>query len=487
MLIRRLLVVVCLVALTALMLPRALSGAVVVFEAGGANPAVIQNKVDAFRAALGLSNGVGPAAVSGRREINWDGVPAAALDPFNGNFFNSNSPRGLVLSSPGSRLKVSGDPGTPSFLMRDVTAQEWGLAEFASFSPEKVFAPIGSTATDVIFFVPGTTTRATVSGFGAVYVDLDVADASKLEAFDLAGRLIFSRAVLLPGVPSKGLSFLGVMFDAGERIARVRITSGTHPIDTGFMNPAPDGVALDDFIYGEPQAVADAVLQLSTIASAIHANGANNSVWRTDLTMLNTSGFAANYKVQSTVAGVTRSAAGSIAPGAQATLKDVLGALALDGVGPLQVFSDQPLRISSRTYNSIPANGSCFPGGSFGQINNAMSPSQTLSAGTVSFLPGLTQDATARTNIGATNTGPIAAIVSIVLMDAEGRQIGTFDFNLQPGQSLQENQAFVTRANRNNINGGSAKVIVRTGSGLLVYASVVDNLTNDPTWIDASR
>ncbi len=476
-----------LVALVALMLPPGLLGASVVFEASGANPAAIQNKVDAFRTALGPANGSGPAAVNGRREINWDGIPAAALDPFNGNFFNSNSPRGLVLSTPGTRLKVSGDPGTPSFLMRDVTAQEWGLMELASFSPEKMFAPIGSTTTDVIFFVPGTTTRATVTGFGAVYVDLDVADASRLEAFDLSGRLIFSRTVLLPGVPSKGLSFLGVAFDAGERIARVRITSGTHPIDTGFMNPAPDGVALDDFIYGEPQAAADAILQLSTIASAIHANGANNSVWRTDLTILNTSGFAANYRVQSTIGGSTKSVTGSIAPGAQTTLRDVIGALGLDGVGPLQVFSDQPLNVSSRTYNAIPSSASCFPGGSFGQINTARSPSQTLSVGTVSFLPGLTQDATARTNIGATNTGSIAAIVSIVLMDAEGRQVGTFDFSLAPGQSLQENQAFVTRANRNNINGGSAKVIARTGSGLLVYASVVDNLTNDPTWIDATR
>ena len=40
------------------------------------------------------------------------------------------------------RLKVSGDLSSPSFLMKHVTPDEWGLIEFGPFSGEKFVAPI---------------------------------------------------------------------------------------------------------------------------------------------------------------------------------------------------------------------------------------------------------------------------------------------------------------------------------------------------------
>ena len=65
-------------------------------RASGANPAAIQFAVDQFRADLGALNpNTAQTFTSGRREINWDGVPDNFADPniFKPNFFNTNSPR----------------------------------------------------------------------------------------------------------------------------------------------------------------------------------------------------------------------------------------------------------------------------------------------------------------------------------------------------------------------------------------------------------
>src|SRR5258705_9892980 len=63
-------------------------------------------KLDEFRAALGgsLHPPAAPATDSGRREINWDGVPSALtnVDTFPATFFNVNSTRGALFAGPGT-------------------------------------------------------------------------------------------------------------------------------------------------------------------------------------------------------------------------------------------------------------------------------------------------------------------------------------------------------------------------------------------------
>ena len=50
---------------------------------------------------------------------------------------------------------------------------------------------------------------------------------------------------------NNGLSFLGVRFDAGERIGRVRVTTGNSILGNTDTS-TNDVVVLDDFIYAEP-------------------------------------------------------------------------------------------------------------------------------------------------------------------------------------------------------------------------------------------
>ena len=103
---------------------------------------------------------------------------------------------------------------------------------------------------EIRFFVPGTNTPAAAAGFGAVFVDVDLAQSSFLEYYNGQNELIAKQFVLPTGVRSKGLSFAGIL--ANQPIARVLLNVGEKPIDTPFSTPPPDGVCLDDLIYGEP-------------------------------------------------------------------------------------------------------------------------------------------------------------------------------------------------------------------------------------------
>jgi PEP-CTERM motif len=232
----------------------------VVFAAAGANPASIQPTVDAFRNVLGpLNPNVAGSFGSGRREINWDGVPDAFAAPNNlpANFFNANSPRGAVFSTPGTGFQVSANAGVAPIEFDNLNPAY--SAQFQTFSPQRLFTSLGSNILDVNFFIPGTSIAATVSGFGAVFTDVDLANISSLEFFNENNA---SLGTFFVPPANNGLSFLGVSFSAGERISRVRITSGNLVVGGTENGTSTDVTVTDDFIYGEPSAVPEPTTML---------------------------------------------------------------------------------------------------------------------------------------------------------------------------------------------------------------------------------
>jgi hypothetical protein len=233
-------------AATAALIPAAAQADGVKRTAAGAGPADISTAVNAFRADIGgANNAAGPAAASGRREINWDGVPDANADP---NPFPAGTflGRGILFDTPGTGFKVSANAVNPT-----ATPVRFGNPEFQVFSAQKLFAPTGSNVYDSHFFAPGTSTPATTNAFGAVFTDVDVTGSAKIEYFDPTGAPLDT--VIVPASPNGGLSFAGESFDAGERIGRVRVTSGTTATLTADA-AGQDAVAQDDFIFGEPLA-----------------------------------------------------------------------------------------------------------------------------------------------------------------------------------------------------------------------------------------
>ncbi len=234
---------------TLLAAPTAWAG-FVAYEAAGSSATAITATRDAFRAAVGGGSVAGANGSFGglRREINWDGVPDVQADPnpLSANFFNANSPRGVVFSTPGTGFLVSANAGLAAPVL-------FGFpSDFQTFSAQRLFTAVGSNITDVRFFVPGTLTVATTSAFAAIFVDVEAAAQTRIEFFDESDSLIFARDALVAG--NQGLSFLGAIAGAGERIGRVRLTSGLNTIVASgrLGNPNDDVVVMDDFLFSEP-------------------------------------------------------------------------------------------------------------------------------------------------------------------------------------------------------------------------------------------
>ena len=229
--------------------PIAADAAPIVFFASGNNPAAIQVTVDAFRTDLGTLNpNVAGSFGSGRREINWDGVPDVRSAPNNlpANFFNSNSPRGAVFSTPGTGFQVSATAasGTP---VRFGNLDASYTAQFQTFSAQRLFTALGSNVLDVNFFIPGNAAAALTRGFGSVFTDVEFLNVTSLSFFDVNNALLDT--VFVPVGPDGGLSFLGVDYGSPV-VSRVRVTSGNAAL--GLPESGNDLVVMDDFIYGEP-------------------------------------------------------------------------------------------------------------------------------------------------------------------------------------------------------------------------------------------
>jgi len=82
---------------------------------------------------------------------------------------------------------------------------------------------------------------------------VDLANSTNIQYFDQGNALLGS--FFVPSwTGEQTLSFLGVAFNAGERVSRVRITSGNSILGPNESLPNFDLVVMDDFIYAEPQA-----------------------------------------------------------------------------------------------------------------------------------------------------------------------------------------------------------------------------------------
>lgn len=213
----------------------------------------ISGQLTQFRALLGDPVNGTPNQTTGRREVNWDGVPPNLTNnnnfPF--DFFNVTDPagpngrkRGLVMNNATS-FRVD----TTAFSEVDPSY----AAEFKAFSPKRAFNLMTNNVSTAFFKVPGTNTDAFVTGFGVIFSDVDDANSTKLEFFSGSKSLGVFKAPVR--TDANGFSFLGVQFPE-EKVTSVKITSGNGLLGAGIKDISAGGtkdlVVMDDFFYNEP-------------------------------------------------------------------------------------------------------------------------------------------------------------------------------------------------------------------------------------------
>jgi|GEM_PF-1872110 len=220
-----------------------------IFNKGGD----IDSAVQRFRDLLGPISS-NELMTDGRREINWDDVVIALTnnDSFPGTYYhrtdeyaNWQRKRGVVYTTPGTGFRVTSNHFSdidPSY-----------LHQFYPYSGAKTFTPLNSNIVDFHFKVPGTNVPGYVTGFGAVFSDVDQHFSTQVSLFS-GYRYLGTYTVKPSG--SGTHSFFGFYFP-GKKITRVRVKLGNASLKPGRKEFSGkwghDLVVLDDLIFSNPK------------------------------------------------------------------------------------------------------------------------------------------------------------------------------------------------------------------------------------------
>ncbi|HEX9984842.1 MAG TPA: PKD domain-containing protein [Thermoanaerobaculia bacterium] len=198
------------------------------------------------------------------------------------------------------------------------------------------------------------------------------------------------------------------------------------------------------------------------------AQGANNTFWRSDVTIFNptSSSMTATLRFGSSTKPV------SIGAGDTLVLDDVLLDLGLpSGSGALEMTwggSTGPV-VTSRTFTPAPN------GGTYGQ---SIDPVARQAAKV--FVTGLRSDGAFRTNVGFVNSSANAVQITARLLSASGTELGTATFTLGAKGQVQYGVGSLFSINPAEI--GACTLEASSSANVFAYGSIVDNVSGDPVF-----
>ncbi|HJQ36199.1 MAG TPA: hypothetical protein VKB93_03580 [Thermoanaerobaculia bacterium] len=227
-----------------------------------------------------------------------------------------------------------------------------------------------------------------------------------------------------------------------------------------------------------------------TIPAVAHVDGANNSKFRTDLYLLNSSMGPRTVMLEAK-RWDSNSAASmvpfTLLPGEARVIRDALPTLfGFTGIARLRYssngFSGDGVRVTSRTYNIRE------DGGTFGCLIPPLNAFQSAGPGETLEILGIVGGTEFRTNVGLVDLTPnyvgqnVEARIHIV--DQTGKELDSFSVNFASAGGMQINDIFNARG---LAQPAAAMVYVEVIRGMIgAYATLTDNVTNDSTYLGAN-
>ncbi|MGA7616513.1 MAG: proprotein convertase P-domain-containing protein, partial [Thermoanaerobaculia bacterium] len=223
-----------------------------------------------------------------------------------------------------------------------------------------------------------------------------------------------------------------------------------------------------------------------TIPVVGHADGANGTHFVSDLRIFNPAALAADLTLFFTPAGRdgTREFGAVrvvVAGGETVSLDDVVAReLRTTGLGALDLRSDRPLLVTSRTYDDTPE-------GTLGQSIPPADHADSIASGDgILEIPGLRNTGEYRSNIGFAETSGGPGEITVTVLDSAGIRIWTQRITIAPWSQLQ--LPLLGGSSGAMVEGARVEAWVSNGTARVVgYGSVVDNRSGDAIFVPGRR
>jgi hypothetical protein len=297
-------------------------------------------------------------------------------------------------------------------------------------------------------------------------------------------------------------SLLVVEGTAG-RVSRIRLGSGTvtpvmsglelSAVGAGMLPPFStfNGIAVGPsgalYVSGDLGVKVYRLVPRTTyILGAANVDGANGSLWSTDLEIMNRGPQSASYTVELLVRGRAvlnpEVVSFELAPGRAVRYTNALDSIFdTSGVGTLRVTSGSgDLITSARTAT---AEGEA----SHSVYIEGLDAATAAGAGEQRYLTQLQNDEVARTNIGMVNVSAIPILIDVRFFAADGGSLADLRLEVEPFETRQINDVFSSLESKKALDAlHDAFAVVSSptaGAAFFTYASVVDNTNNDAIFI----
>ncbi|HKO00415.1 MAG TPA: PKD domain-containing protein, partial [Thermoanaerobaculia bacterium] len=222
----------------------------------------------------------------------------------------------------------------------------------------------------------------------------------------------------------------------------------------------------------------------SLVSASAQTNGIGGSVWRTELTLFNAGdatsidlifvpGNSGSMLTRTIFLGAKQSVTYANALLDIFGLSSGAGAIAIEATN---TSSTPDIRTSSRT----------FTNGAFGTYGQAVPDVTTPDLDATMYLTALAANASYRTNIGLVNRSAVTGTANLVLYDANGAYVASASVPVAANSFQQSSlAAYFPAAASRSLDAASIVVTSSQPGAISVYASVIDNRTQDPIYIQA--